>query len=98
MTEEEVNNIKMLIFLILVGKGTEENKATWLAAIADKCGIAGEDDFKVLSEYSATAIFVDSSLDILENAQDNDYDRWCNLLKSELEKIENYELLSELSL
>lgn len=96
MIEEEINEIKTILFLILLGEGTEEQKASRLSFIADKCGISEERDFiPPLSEYSSTAIFVDKSLDLLLEEQ---YDEWCEYLKEELEKIENYELLQELHL
>lgn len=96
MVEEEINEIKTAIFLLLLGEGTEQQKAERLAFVADKCGISNEGDFTPpLSEYTATALFVDKSLDLL---LEEEYDPWCDYLKEELEKIENYELLKELHL
>lgn len=96
MSTEEINEIKGALFLLLLGNGTEQEKAQRLAFIADKCGISDEEDFTPpLSELSATAIFVDNSLNYLLNEE---YDPWCEYLKNELEKIENYELLQELHL
>ncbi len=96
MTEKQITEIKSILFLLLLGEGTEKQKATRLAFIADKCGISDEGDFiPPLSEYSSTAMFVDKSLDLLLEEQ---YDPWCDYLKDELEKVENYELLKELHL
>lgn len=96
MTEEQLNEFKSVMFLILLGEGSEGEKAERLAFIADKCGISDEDDFTPpLSKYTATAIFVDNSLNLL---LEEEYDEWCEYLKEELEKIENYELLKELHL
>lgn len=96
MEEKQIIEIKSILFLLLLGEGTEKQKAQRLAFIADKCGISDEEDFvPPLSELSATAIFVDKSLDYLLQEE---YDPWCEYLKEELEKIENYELLKELHL
>ena len=96
MTEKQINEFKSVMFLLLLGEGTEKQKANRLSYIADKCGISEEGDFiPPLSEYSSTAMFVDKSLDLLLEEQ---YDEWCEYLKEELEKIESYELLQELHL
>lgn len=98
MTEEQINELKTILFLVLLGEGDEQKKAERLAYIADKCGISDEGDFEPpLSEYSATGIFVNNSMDFLLQERPQ-YDDWCEYLKNELEKLENYELLSELHL
>jgi hypothetical protein len=98
MAEEQINELKTILFLILLGEGDEQKKAERLAYIADKCGISDEDDFvEPLSEYSATGIFVNNSMDYLLRERPQ-YDEWCEYLKKELESLENYELLSELHL
>lgn len=96
MTEKQINEFKSVMFLLLLGEGTEEQKANRLSFIANKCGISEEGDFiPPLSEYTVTAFFVDKSLNLLEEEK---YDEWADYFREELEKIENYDLLKELNL
>jgi len=92
---EELDNIKMVMFVLLAGKSEGEKLANYLAFLADKCGLAEKNDFILPSEYSATGMFINKSMDLLEEDR---YDDWIEYFKNELLKEQSYELINELHL
>lgn len=89
-------NIKEVFFFILLG-GKEiktEQLINILTILSDLSEISDDTDFKNIG-ISATTIFVEKSLKMIENEQ---YDEFIEYYKQELLKIEKYELISYLSL
>ena len=91
-----MNDLKqIMLFLLIGGKEIKTKQLINLFTIlADKSEISSSDDF-INVGLNTTTIFVEKSLEMFANEL---YDEWIEYFKSELLKIENYELIVELEL
>ena len=86
---------QILLFLLLGGNNIKEEQLIHIFTIlADLSEISDSEDFKNVG-LNATTIFVEKSLEMFTNEL---FDEWIEYFKSELLKIENYELVIELEL
>lgn len=94
---DEIKNL--LLFLLSAGNSIKEEQLLKMFTIlADLSGISDEKDFDG-SNINKTTLFAENSLKLFIDAEtDEDYDCWIEYFREELEKIESYELLSELEL
>lgn len=93
----------MMHLLLCGGELSKTNLIYTLSELSDVSGISGENDFEentLCKEYTATVLFVNSSVEFFIRAKKdlNEYDNWLLFFKEELLKIENYELVKELNL
>ena len=91
-----MNDLKqIMLFLLIGGKEIKTKQLINLFTIlADKSEISSSEDF-INVGINTTTIFVEKSLEMFTNEL---YDDWLDYFKSELVKIENYELVIELEL
>lgn len=91
-----MNDFKqIMLFLLIGGKEIKTKQLINLFTIlADKSQISYSEDFTNVG-MNTTTIFVEKSLEMFANEL---YDDWIEYFKSELLKIENYELVIELEL
>ena len=91
-----MNDIKqIMLFLLIGGKEVKtEQLINLFIILADKSEISSSEDF-INVGMNTTTIFVEKSLEMFTNEL---YDDWLEHFKSELLKIENYELIVELEL
>ena len=91
-----MNDLKqIMLFLLIGGKEIKTKQLINLFTIlADKSEISSSEDFIDVG-MNTTTIFVEKSLEMFRNEL---YDEWIEYFKSELLKIENYELIIELEL
>ena len=91
-----MNDLKQIMLFLLIG-GKEiktEQLLNLFTILVDKSQISSSEDFNDVG-MNATTIFVEKSLEMFTNEL---YDEWIEYFKSELLKIENYELVIELEL
>ena len=91
-----MNDLKQIMLFLLIG-GKEiktEQLLNLFTILVDKSQISSSEDFNDVG-MNATTIFVEKSLEMFTNEL---YDEWIEYFKSELLKIENYELVIELDL
>ena len=91
-----MNDFKQIMLFLLIG-GKEiktEQLINLFTILADKSQISYSEDFTNVG-MNTTTIFVEKSLEMFANEL---YDDWIEYFKSELLKIENYELVIELEL
>ena len=91
-----MNDLKQIMHFLLIG-GKEiktEQLINLFTILADKSEISSSEDFFDVG-MNTTTIFVEKSLEMFANEL---YDEWIEYFKSELLKIENYELIIELEL
>ena len=86
---------QIMLFLLIGGKEVKtEQLINLFTILADKSEISSSEDFIDVG-LNTTTIFVEKSLEMFTNEL---YDEWIEYFKSELLKIENYELIIELEL
>lgn len=90
-----LEDIKMYMICILSFKCSEKQQKTYLCAISDYCGISNIEDWATDSPNTATAIWLDKSIEFLNDGR---RDLWIEYFKSELIRLQAFEILNNLNL
>jgi len=90
-----LEDIKMYMICILSMRCSEKQLKAYLCALSDWSGISDITDWATDSDNTATAIWLDKSMEFLTNKR---RDLWVEYFKKELIKLEDYEKINALNL